>query len=98
MLPELVKFHEAYHDRMTIRMYDVWAHPEIANGFPLEAIPTQFVFNADGTPYQPDPDTESNMFEIITDATGTPVLTRHVGVLTYEDMVALYQNITDARR
>jgi len=92
MTPELVKFFEEYQDRILIRSYDLSSNPPIRE-FPVSSIPTQFIFDASGAPFRPTNFVLGGSYELLTDDDGTHILTRHVGLLTYDDMVAIYNDM-----
>jgi hypothetical protein len=93
MLPDLVRFNDDYEGKMTVRSLNLSKHQGGAGDFPVSAIPTQFFFNADGTPYRPHGFAIGNSFELVTDDAGEHILTKHVGSLFYDDLVALYEDI-----
>ncbi|MCL2818488.1 MAG: hypothetical protein FWD41_01990 [Actinomycetia bacterium] len=93
MRPELVQFFEDYQQVITIRSFNLSSYPNAAEGFSVSAIPTQFFFNADGSPYVPRDLALGFPLELLTDAEGTHTLTRHVGALSYDDLVALHDDL-----
>ena len=68
-----------------IRFVDVWKYPYLANGYPIELIPTQIFINSDGTPYAPK-NAEALGIKFITDKNGNHIFSTHMGVLTVEEM------------
>ena len=88
MRPALEKAHEDYLGRAVIKFFDVWKHPAIAGDYPISVIPTQVLFNADGSPYTPGESVlESGLrfdFYMAGD-TEEHALTVHVGILEEED-------------
>jgi len=94
MLPDLVKFHDEYNEeKMTVVSLNLGKNKSGANGFPVTAIPTQFIFDADGSPYRPKNFATGSSFELITDDVGEHTLTKHIGSLFYDDMVTIYEDI-----
>lgn len=85
MMPYLVELNKEMQGKALIKTMDVWKHPELAKGYPVELIPTQFFFYSDGTPYIPE-QIEDLELEIIKDDGGKHILTKHVGILTVEQM------------
>ena len=53
MTPVLVTMNEEMQGKAIIKFVDVWKYGEAAEDFPIQLIPTQVFFNADGTPYVP---------------------------------------------
>ncbi len=85
MHPYLVELNNEVQEKAIVKCMDVWKYPDLANGYPVELIPTQFLFNSDGTPYNPTNADEMNI-EIIKDENGNHTLTKHVGILTLFEM------------
>jgi len=86
MKPALIEINKQYQGRAVVKYVDVWEDTEAGADFPLSAVPTQFFFYADGTPYVPPAEYES-MFTLYTlRSTGEHALTAHVGGLTEEEM------------
>jgi len=93
MLPELVRFHNDYEGRMTIRSLNLSENPGAQGDLPVSVIPTQFFFNADGSPYVPTGFALGAFYELLTDEDGAHILTKHAGHLSYDDMVAVYEDL-----
>jgi thioredoxin 1 len=93
MRPELVQFHDEYEDRMIVQSLNISKFRSGMEGFPVTLLPTQFVFNADGTPYLPKGIAASLAYELVVDDTGSHIMTKHVGLMTYDEMVAVYNDI-----
>lgn len=89
MKPVLVKLNQELQDKAVIVFADVWKKPELADGFPIQLIPTQFFIDAQGKPYKPS-EKIANSIPNFTffKAKGTDeiVYTTHVGGLTEEEM------------
>lgn len=88
MRPALEKAHEDFLGRAVIKFFDVWKHPAAAGGYPISVIPTQVLFNADGSAYTPSESVlESGLqFDFYSAGdTEERSLTVHVGILNEED-------------
>ncbi len=88
MAPVLVELNEEMQGKAIIQFVDVWVNPELANGLPIQLIPSQVLINSDGTPYIPS-ENVMNQIAFTTYAnneTGQHVLTIHQGALTEDDM------------
>lgn len=88
MRPALEKAHAENLGRVLIKFFDVWKRPELAAGYPITVIPTQVLFNADGSPYTPGEAVLAAglAFETYnTRDTGEHALTVHVGMLDEAD-------------
>lgn len=53
MAPVLKTLNTEMQDKAFIKFVDVWEYGSAANNVPIQLIPTQVFFNADGTPYIP---------------------------------------------
>jgi len=53
MAPVLKTLNAEMKDKAFIKFIDVWKYGSAANNVPIQLIPTQVFFNADGTPYMP---------------------------------------------
>ncbi|MCL2024823.1 MAG: thioredoxin family protein [Coriobacteriia bacterium] len=95
MLPGLVEFYNEYRDDITIHFVDVWSSQQAIDGWPLMAIPTEFIFNADGTPFVPGDQFRAGSFDLI-DQGGTHAFTRHTGPLSYDELVGIAQALLAA--
>ncbi len=89
MAPVLKTLNSEMQGKAIIKFVDVWKHSEAAKGFPVQVIPTQIFFNADGTPYVP-----SDMIKIRFDMysyedTGEHAFTVHQGGLSEFQMRAI---------
>ncbi len=93
MAPVLERAYKETKGKAIIRFVDVWKHPEAAEGFPLQLIPTQLFINADGTPYSPSEEFSKELgIEFIrygSKTTGEHLFTMHQGALTDSQMDAI---------
>ncbi|NLE68972.1 MAG: thioredoxin family protein [Clostridiales bacterium] len=87
MRPALEKAHADHLGRAVIKFFDVWEHPDAAREYPIMVIPTQVIFNADGSPYEPSEEVRSALDFEYYNYTGTEdhALTVHVGILDEAD-------------
>ena len=53
MEPDLEELNEELQGKAIIKFIDVWKYPTLASEYPIQLIPTQILFNSDGTPYAP---------------------------------------------
>ncbi len=95
MAPVLEELNAEMQEKAIIKFVDVWKNPEGATDFPVQVIPTQVLYNADGTPYVPSEevatgiaftmyahkDTEEHMFTV------------HQGGLTEEQMRIILEDM-----
>lgn len=89
MAPVLVKLNAEMQGKAFIKFVDVWQYYEAAANVPIQLIPSQVIFNPDGTPYKPSGDMVAQIggFKLYSDETsGEHVFTVHEGGLTEEQM------------
>lgn len=88
MAPALKTLNEELIGKAFVKFADVWVYTNAANNVPIRVIPTQVLFNADGTPFVPSDNlAEKITFTMYSDrATGNHVFTVHQGGLTEEQM------------
>lgn len=88
MAPVLEKMNEEMQGKAFIKFVDVWKYPEAAENVPIQVIPTQVLFNADGTPFVPSDELAQKIqFDMYSSRdTGEHVFTVHQGGLTEEEM------------
>lgn len=96
MAPILKDLNQELRGKAVVKFVDVWKNPAAGREVPLEVIPTQFFFNADGTPYIPA-DVEAAAakgFILYTDRTsGAHVFTAHQGGLDKETILAVLKEM-----
>ncbi len=88
MAPVLKKLNTEMNGKAFIKFVDVWQYGEAATNVPVQVIPTQVIFNADGSPFVPS---EALAKEIQFDMyshrdTKEHIFTVHQGGLTEEQM------------
>jgi thioredoxin 1 len=95
MAQELGKFYDEYSNLMTIRSLSLSNNSAGVGDFPVSVVPTQFFYNADGTPYMPRNFALTQGFELVKDASGNHIFTKHSGLLSYDVMVSVYDDIAN---
>ncbi|MCM1007057.1 MAG: thioredoxin family protein [Ruminococcus flavefaciens] len=88
MAPVLETLNEEMTGKAFIKFVDVWKYSDAANDVPVQVIPTQILFNADGTPFLPSDELASEIeFSMYSDReTNEHVFTTHQGGITEEQM------------
>ena len=89
MAPVLEKANGESQGKALVKFVDVWDNPSAANGFPVQVIPTQVFFDADGSPYVPSEGLPEKLgLELLAyeDKEGTHVFTAHQGALNNEQL------------
>lgn len=90
MAPVLKKLNEEWNGKVIVKFVDVWKYPAASADFPVQLIPTQFFFDAQGNPYVPsDPEGMQMQMYAMKD-TGEHVYTAHVGGMTEEQIRAVF--------
>ncbi len=93
MAPVLIKLNAEMQNKAIIKFVDVWKNPQGAEGFPVQVIPTQIIFNADGTPYVPQNVQNIDFTMYKTKDTGEHVFTAHQGGLNEEQMRRILEDM-----
>lgn len=89
MAPVLKSANEDYKGKAIIKFVDVWKNADGANGFPVQVIPTQILFDAAGNPYVPSKDLGIEFVLYSDKTTNEHLFTAHQGGLTEEQMHAI---------
>ena len=92
MAPVLADLNQSLRGKAVVKFVDVWKNAAAGQDLPIRVIPTQFFFNADGTPYLPGDlaAAEKNGFILYSHKdTGEHLLTAHEGGLTKEQLLAV---------
>ena len=94
MWPALKKTNEKYRGRAFIKFAEVWKNPKTAGDMPLQVIPTQFFFTAEGKPFVPSDKLAKKLkFIQYSDKSGKHALTAHQGGLSETDFDAILQEL-----
>jgi len=88
MAPVLVALHDELKGKAIIRFVDVWKYRELADGIPLQVIPTQVFFDATGRPFTPSEKLQIPMTQYSARDTNEHVFTTHEGGITREQLLA----------
>lgn len=88
MAPVLKTLNEEMAGKAFIKFVDVWEYTNAADNVPIQLIPTQVIFNADGTPFVPSDELAAEIEFIMYNSreTNEHVFTVHQGGITEEDM------------
>ena len=84
----LEKANKEFYGKAFVKFINVWDYPDAANNVPVQVIPTQVLFNADGTPFVPSEELAKKIqFDMYSHRdTGEHIFTVHQGGLTEEQM------------
>lgn len=88
MAPVLETLNKEMAGKAFIKFVDVWKYADAANAVPIQVIPTQILFNADGTPFVPSDELAMEIeFMMYSDReTKEHIFTTHQGGITEEQM------------
>ncbi len=93
MAPVLIKLHGEMQGKAIIKFVDVWKNPKGAQGYPVQVIPTQIFFLADGTPYVPKAVKDIDFTTYSTKDSKEHVFTVHQGGLTEDQLRRILQDM-----
>ncbi len=93
MEPVLVELNEEYQGKVIVKFYDVWKDPTFAANFPVQVVPTQFFFDAEGNPYMPSETDELGLIMYQTSDTKEHVYTAHEGGMTKEQLELVFEDL-----
>ena len=86
MAPVLEKLNEELAGEVIVLFVDVWKYNSLAQGFPVEVIPTQILIDAEGNPYMPSEDNSVQYLQYTYRDTGELAFTAHQGGITEEQL------------
>ena len=92
MAPVLKTLNNEWQGKAAVQFMDVWEYTEGVDKFPIQVIPTQVFFNADGTPFVPSDILASKVqFDMYSDkASNEHIFTVHQGGITEEEMRQIF--------
>lgn len=93
MRPDLEEMYVQFHEKVTIVYGDVWADSTLADGFPVEVVPTQFFFDKDGNPYIPSDPEGMDMLLYQQKSDGVHMLTAHQGKMSKDQMITVFKEL-----
>jgi len=93
MAPVLKELNTELQGKAIIRFVDVWKYQELAQGYPINLIPTQIYIDANGKPYSPkDPEAMQMKLYSLKD-TKEHVFTAHEGGMTKEQLLSVLKEM-----
>ena len=93
MKPDLTAANEKYAGKAYIKYVDSDEFKDFASNFPVQVVPTQVFYNADGTPYEPSEDLGIPFTQYARKDTQELVYTVHEGILTAEEMDLIFADM-----
>lgn len=89
MAPVLEELNRTLQGKAVVKFVDVWKNKELAEGYPLRVIPTQFFFDKDGKPFTPSDAQKFQMILYATQESKEHIFTAHEGGMTREQLLAV---------
>ena len=93
MAPVLKELNEELQGKAIVRFVDVWKYQDLAQGFPINLIPTQIFIDANGNPFNPKDPEAMQMTLYSTRDTNEHVFTTHEGGLTKEQLMNILKEM-----
>ena len=93
MAPVLKTLNSEMQGKAIIKFVDVWKNTGAANDFPVQVIPTQIFYGADGKPYVPDEKIGIEFTMYSFKETGDHAFTVHQGGLTESQMRVILKDL-----
>lgn len=95
MAPALKILNSDMYGKAFVKFVDVWKYTDAASNIPLQVIPTQVIFNADGTPFIPSDELATQIqFDMYSHKdTNEHIFTVHQGGLTEEQLRAILKEM-----
>lgn len=92
MAPVLETLNAQWQGKAAVQFIDVWKYADGVEDFPIQVIPTQVFFNADGTPFVPSESLQKQIaFTMYSDKdTGEHIFTVHQGGMAEEQMRQIF--------
>ena len=91
MLDVFTSLYGDLHEHVLIRSVDLAQNPQAREGFPVQVMPTQFFYQADGTPI-PLPMSIGVICSVFMSIeTEEPLFTAHEGPLSFEELVRMLE-------
>ncbi|MDO5017880.1 MAG: thioredoxin family protein [Lagierella massiliensis] len=91
MAPEFESFHDKMVEKAFVKYVDIDLNREAAKEVPIQVIPTQVFYNADGTPFEPSEEImEKYNFQVYNhNVTKKHLFTIHQGFLSEEQLLEI---------
>jgi thioredoxin 1 len=92
MAPVLEELNRTLRGKAVVKFVDVWKYKDLAEGYPLRVIPTQFFFDKDGKPHTPS-DARFRMILYTDKDSRQHAFTAHEGGMTREQLMAVLEEM-----
>lgn len=92
MAPVLETLNAEWQGKAVVQFMDVWKYTDGVQNFPVQVIPTQVFFTAEGKPFEPSDELASKIqFNMYSDRnSGEHIFTVHQGGITEEEMRLIF--------
>ena len=92
MKPDLKQMYEEMQGKVVIQYTDIWAYTGAADGYPVQVIPTQAFYDAEGKPFVPSDELQEKYGLVLYyhRDTNEHMFTIHQGPLYTEDMREIF--------
>lgn len=92
MAPVLETLNAEFQDRAAVQFMDVWRYTEGLENFPVQVIPTQVFFTAEGKPFEPSEElaTQIPFTQYTYKDTGEIAFTVHQGGISEDEMCLIF--------
>lgn len=89
MAPVLEELNRTLQGKAVVKFVDVWKYKDLAEGYPLRVIPTQFFFDKEGKPFTPSDAQKFQMILYAPEGSKEHLFTAHEGGMTREQLLAV---------
>ena len=89
MAPVLDELNRTLQGKAIIRFVDVWKYRDLAEGVPIQVIPTQVLFDSKGKPFTPPESMQIEFNQYSLKDTNEHVFTTHEGGLDKTQMLSI---------
>lgn|GEM_PF-5480477 len=93
MKATLIDLHDELRGNAIVKYIDIDEFMDFAMDFPITVVPTQFLWNSDGTPFYADDGFPIHLLNYSLRATGEHVLTAHEGVLNAQQIIFILESM-----
>lgn len=92
MAPVLEELNRTLQGKAVVKFVDVWKYKDLAEGYPLRVIPTQFFFDKEGKPFRPS-DGQLGMILYADKDSRQHAFTAHEGGMTRGQLLAVLKEM-----